>query len=240
MLGNQKNDRILTVHGSPKQAGGILRCARNDDAQAGIMRERGFVSLAVPQASAGQIRSVRRIKHRGTFPVAERSPAQCRDVGHQLIETRIDEIDKLELEYRSLAVGSEATGDTENCRLCQRRIENLLRKIGGKFLRQTEHAPFWIFHVFTENDPPRIFFESRAQGFVYGIADSIFARRQNFIVEFWRRSGDVYLQFVRRRVFRFFRVTVLLPDALLNFIVDLCEFFGAKNTLCDQLIFPAL
>ena len=68
----------------------------------------------MPQASAGQIRSVRRVEYGGTFPVAERSPAQGRDVGHELIETRIDEIDKLELEYRSLAVGSQAAGDTEH------------------------------------------------------------------------------------------------------------------------------
>ena len=240
MFGNQKDDRILAVHGSPKQAGGVLRGARNHDAQAGIMREHGFVGLAVPQASAGQISSVGRVKHGGTFPVAERSPAQRRDVCHELIEARIDEIDKLQLEYRSLAVRSETARHAKNCRFGERRIENLLRKIGGKFLRQTKYAALWVFYVFTENDPPRIFFESRAQGFVYGIADSIFARRQNFVVEFWRRCGDVYLQFVRRRVFRFFRITVLLPDALLNFIVDFGEFFRAKNTLCDQLIFPVI
>src|SRR6202030_4366694 len=105
------------MHRSPEQTGGVFRRAWNDDCQSRIMCERGFVSLTVPQTSAGQISAVRRVDHGRVFPVSERAPTQIRDVRDQLIESRINEIDELQLEDRTVAIGRESTGDSENCRL---------------------------------------------------------------------------------------------------------------------------
>ena len=122
------------MHRGPKQAGGIFRRARDDDTQTRIMRQCGFVGLAVPQTSSGKICSVGRINYQGTFPVTEWTPAQSRDVGHQLIETRIDKINELQFENGSLAVSGQAATDTKDRRLGQGRIENLVGKLGRKFL----------------------------------------------------------------------------------------------------------
>src|SRR5947207_8979875 len=141
------------------------------------MREHGFVGLAMPQASAGQVRSVRRVNHGRTFPVSKRTPAQIRDVGNQLIESRINKIDELQFEDRPPAISGESASDTKNCRFGERRIENLFRKFGGKFLGEPKDAALRIFNVFAENDTPRIFLESETQGLVASIANPIFARR---------------------------------------------------------------
>ena len=80
------------------------------------MRQRCFVRLAVPQASARQIRTIRRINYHRTFPLAERTPAQTADVGHQLVPTGPDEVDELQFENGALAVRTKATRDTKNGR----------------------------------------------------------------------------------------------------------------------------
>src|SRR4029077_2031428 len=98
------------------------------------MREHGFVSLTVPQTSAGQISAVWRVDHGGTFPVSERAPPQIRDVRNQLIESRINEIDELQLEYWPAAISGEAASDAEDGRFSQGRIENLFWKFSRKFL----------------------------------------------------------------------------------------------------------
>src|SRR4029453_6119322 len=112
MLWNQKDHWILRVHRSPKQAGPVLGRVWNDDAKTGIMRQRRLIRLAVPQASAGKIGAIRRINHRGTFPVAERSPAQGRNVGYELVEAWINKINELHLKDRTLTVGSQAASNT--------------------------------------------------------------------------------------------------------------------------------
>src|SRR5260370_40439224 len=112
------------------------------------MRQRSFVRLAMPQASARQIRPIRRINYHRAFPLAERTPAQTADVGHQLVPTRPDEVDELQFENWALAVRTKATCDTKNGRFRQRRIENLIREIGGKFLGQPKDASFRILNVF--------------------------------------------------------------------------------------------
>src|SRR6202035_4843983 len=106
---------------SPKQTSRIFRRAWNDDCQSRIMRERGFVRLTVPQTSAGQISAVWRVDHGRAFPVSERAPPQIRDVRNQLIESRIDEIDELQLEDRPAAVSGEAARDAEDGRFSERR-----------------------------------------------------------------------------------------------------------------------
>ena len=78
------------------------------------MCERRFVRLTVPQAAAGQICTIRRINHGRAFPIAEGSPAQGRDIGDELVESWINEIDKLQLKDRAFAVGGQAAGNTEN------------------------------------------------------------------------------------------------------------------------------
>src|ERR1041385_5185710 len=128
MFGNQENDRIFAVHCCPEQTGGIFRRARNDHTKSWIMRERRFVSLAMPQTSARQIRSVWRVDHRGTFPIAKRSPPQDRDVCDQLIEAGIDEIDELNFEDWTLAIGRNPAGNPEDGRFSQGRIKYLFRK----------------------------------------------------------------------------------------------------------------
>src|SRR5207245_3088155 len=114
MFGNQKDHGILGMHRCPKQSSCVFGRARNDDAQTGIMCERRFVRLAVPQAAAGEICPIRRINHGRTFPIAERSPAEGRDIGDELVESWINEIDKLQLKDWAFAVGGEAAGNTEN------------------------------------------------------------------------------------------------------------------------------
>ena len=98
------------------------------------MGERRFVSLAMPQTATGKIRSVGRVNHRRAFPIAERTPPQDRHVRHQLIETRINEIDELDFEHRAFSVGRQTAGNAQDRRFSQRRIENLFWKIGRQFL----------------------------------------------------------------------------------------------------------
>src|SRR5690242_4806450 len=102
------------------------------------MCERGFVSLTVPQTSAGKISAVGRVNHRRTFPVAECSPSQIRDIGHQLIESRVNKIDELQFEDRPATISGETASHPEDGRFSQGRIENLLRKFGRKLLSQPE------------------------------------------------------------------------------------------------------
>src|SRR5205085_10469292 len=125
------------------------------------MREHRFVGLAVPQTSAGKICAVGSVNYRRTFPIPKRAPAQIRDVGDQLIESRINEIDELQLEHGTPAIGGQTAGDAEDRRFRQRRIENLFWKFGRKFLGETKHTAFRIFDVFAENHTSRIFFESK-------------------------------------------------------------------------------
>src|SRR5947207_9899983 len=130
------------------------------------MGERGFVRLTVPQTSARQIRSVRRINHGRTFPISEGAPPQIRDVRNQLIESRINEIDELQFEDRSTAISGKTARDAEDGRFSQRRVENLFRKLGGKFLRQSKHAAFRIFDVLAENHASRILLQSESHRLV--------------------------------------------------------------------------
>src|SRR5207244_5991152 len=97
----------------------------NHDVQTGIMGERRFVCLAVPQTAAGQIRTIRGINYCRTFPIAKGSPAKSRDVSHKLIEAGINEIDELQLKHRPLSVRGEPTCDTEQRGFGERCIENL-------------------------------------------------------------------------------------------------------------------
>src|SRR6188472_1661990 len=120
MLGDQENHRILCVHRCPEKSCGVGRRTRNHNVETRIMSERRFIRLAVPQTAAGQIRAVWRVNHCGTFPIAKGSPSQCRDVSHKLIEARINEIDELHLEYRSLSVSSQSACNTENRRFSER------------------------------------------------------------------------------------------------------------------------
>src|SRR5438045_5883426 len=140
------------------------------------MGKGGLIGLTVPQTSAGQIRAVRSVNHRRTFPVSERAPSQIRDIRNQLIESRINEIDELQFKDWPAAVSGQAARDAEDCRFSERRIENLFWKLGRKFLRQPKHAAFRIFDVLAENYTPRIFFESKTHRLVHGVAHPIFAR----------------------------------------------------------------
>ena len=65
----REKSRVLCMHRRPEQSGGVGRRAWNHNVQTGIMGERRFVRLAVPQTAAGQIRAIRGINHRRTFPI---------------------------------------------------------------------------------------------------------------------------------------------------------------------------
>ena len=190
------------------------------------MRERRFICLAMPQTAAGQIRTVRRINHCWAFPIAKRSPAQRRDVGHKLIEARIDKINELQLEHRALSISGQSAGHAENCRFGQRWIENLLWEFRWKLLRQPEHAAFWIFDILTEKNSSRIFLEASTQSFVYRVADAVFAGRKDLLLNFRRRLCDVRKKLVRRRVLGFFRIGIFAPDAFLNLLIQLRIIFS--------------
>src|ERR1700736_6956901 len=146
------------------------------------MRECRFIGLAVPQTSSGKIGAVGRVNHRRTFPIPKRSPAQRRNICDELIESWIDEIDELQLEHWTPAISSETAGDAEDCRFSQRRIENLFWKFSRKFLGEPKHSAFGVFDVFAENHPARIFLQTKAQRLIHCVANSIFSRRQNFVV----------------------------------------------------------
>ena len=98
------SSQCIAVHNRPAASSGV---AGNDDRKPRVMRERCFVRLAMPQTSARQIRAIRRINHHRTFPLAERTPAQTADVGHQLVPTGPDEVDELQFENGTLAVRSQ-------------------------------------------------------------------------------------------------------------------------------------
>src|SRR5437762_2788200 len=172
------------------------------------MRECGLIRLAVPQTSAGHVSAIRRINDGWTFPVAERSPAQIGDISNELIESWINKIDELQLEHRAFPVRAKTTRNTENGRFREGRIEDLLGKLGRKLLRKTKHTALGIFNIFAEENPSRIFLESGTQGFIYGIADPIFPRGQDFLLDLWRRFGDVREKLVGRWVLGFFCFTV--------------------------------
>ena len=95
MFRNEENHRVFTVHCSPEQSRGVRRRAGNHNVETRIMREHRLIRLAVPQTSARQIRAVRSINHRRTFPVAEGSPPQVGDIRDQLVKSGINEIDEL-------------------------------------------------------------------------------------------------------------------------------------------------
>src|SRR6185369_2482135 len=156
-----------------------------------VMRQCRFVRLAVPQTSAWQICTVRRINYHRAFPLAERTPAQTAYVGHQLVPTGPDEVDELQFENGTLAVRTKAAGDTKNRRFRQRRVENLIREFSGKFLRQPKDTPFRILNVFAEDDASFVALEPEPQRFVNGIANPIFSRRQNFVVQLRKFSCDL-------------------------------------------------
>ena len=141
------------------------------------MREHRFVGLAVQQTPPGQISSVGRVYHRQAFPISKRAPAQVRDVGHELVHSRINEINELQLEDRPLAVRGQAARNTEDGRLSQRRIENLFRKLSRELLRQPENAAFGVFDIFAEYDSPGIILQTETQGLVDRVADPVFAGR---------------------------------------------------------------
>ena len=116
----------------------------------------------------------------------------------------------------------------------------MLREIGRELLGKTKHTAFWIFNVFAENDAPRVFFETGVQCFIDCVPDPIFPGRQDFLVDLRGGLGDIGEKLVGRHVIGFLRFAVLAANALLNFIVELCEFLGRDHTLRNQLIFPAL
>src|SRR5439155_10377976 len=124
-----------------------------------------------------------RVNDRRTFPVSERAPSQIRDIRNQLIESRINEIDELQLKDGSAAVSGQAARDAEDGRFSERRIENLFRKLGGEFLRQSKHAAFRVFDILAENHPSGVFFQSETQRFVHRVANRIFSGWQNFLVD---------------------------------------------------------
>ena len=98
-----------------------------------------------------------------------------------MVPGRADEIDELQLEDWTFSVGTQAASDTENGRFSEWRIEDLLRKFGGKFLREPEHAAFRIFNVFAENDATLVAFETKSQRFIDRIADAVLARWQDLV-----------------------------------------------------------
>ena len=114
MFRNEENHRVFAVHCSPEQSRGVRRRAGNHNVETRIMREHRLIRLAVPQTSARQIRAVRSINHRRTFPVAEGSPPQVGDISNELIETRINKIDELQFEDWPFPVRSQSARDTEN------------------------------------------------------------------------------------------------------------------------------
>src|SRR5947207_3958463 len=144
----------------------------------------------------------------------------------------------MRLEDRPPAISGESASDTKNCGFGERRIENLFRKFGGKFLGEPKDAAFRIFNVFAENDTPRIFLESETQSLVYSIANPIFARWQNLLVDLRERATDVCLELVRRRVLRFFRFGLFATDALFDFVVILHELFVRARAFGDQFFLP--
>src|SRR5207253_7895929 len=155
------------------------------------MRQRCFVRLAMPQTSAGQICTIRRINHHRALPLAERTPPQTADVGHQLVPTGPDEVDELQFGNGTLAVGTKAARDTKNRRFRQRRIEDLVWELSGKFLGQPKDASFRILNVFPEDDASFVALEPEPQRFVDGIANPILSRRQNFVVQLRKLSRDL-------------------------------------------------
>ena len=72
-------------------------------------------------------------------------------------QRRVNEIDELQLEHRTLPVRRKPAGNAKNGRFRERRIEDLLRKFGRELLRQAKDAAFRIFNVFAKDDAARIF-----------------------------------------------------------------------------------
>src|SRR3981081_1513611 len=143
------------------------------------MRKRRLVSLAVPQTSAWQISAVRRIDHGRASPVPRRAPTQGRDIGHELVKSRINEIDELQLKHWAPAIQSQTAGNAKNGRFRQRRIKNLGRKFAREFLGQAKDAALGIFDIFAKDHAPLILFQAPPQRLVYGIADPVLSRWQN-------------------------------------------------------------
>jgi hypothetical protein len=151
----------------------------------------------VPQTSAGQIRAIGRVDHNRTGPRAEGAPAQGGKISHELIPRWPDKVDKLQLEHWALAVGSEPAGHTHDGGFGERRVVNLLREFGRKFLRKTKNAALRIFHVFAEDDPIWIPLESEPKRFVDGVSDAVFAGREDLVVQLRQLSRDLDFQLVR-------------------------------------------
>ena len=106
-------------------------------------------------------------------------------------------------------------------------------------MRKAKHAAFWIFDVFAEDDASRIFFETSAQCFVYGVTDAVFPWRQDLFINPLRRFRDIREKLIRRRILGLLCIAVLPADTFLYFRIDLYKFLGGDYTFLDQLIFPA-
>ena len=151
------------MHRGPEQSGGVLRLARDGDVDPGIMGEGSFVRLAVPETAAGQVGAIGRVDHERAGPGAKGAPAQVAEIRHELVPGRADEVDELQFEDRPLAVGGQAAGDAQDGRFRERRIENLLREFGRKFLGETKDAALRIFDVLAENDAAASLSSGRAR-----------------------------------------------------------------------------
>ena len=81
---------------------------------------------------------------------------------------------------------------------------------------------------------PRVFRQAGAQCLVHDIADSVFARRQHFVVELRQLARDLQVQFVGRRILVAFRLDEFLPDALFDFLVELRVILRRDHSFGDQ------
>ena len=156
-----------------------------------------------------------------------------------MVPGRPDEVDELQLEYGSLPVRGKATSDPKNCRFGKRRIVDLLRKFGRKLLRQAKDAALRVFDIFAEDDAITVFLQAKTQCLVDGVANTVFAGRQNLVVQLGQIGRDLDLELVGRRIFRSLSFGELASDALFNLPIQFCVFVRREHAVRNQPFGPA-
>ena len=104
---------------------------------------------------------------------------------------------------------------------------------------EAKDAALRIFDIFAEDDAIGISLESEAQRFVHGVADAVFARGQNLVVQLRQVAGDLEFQLVRSGIVRALSLREFVADPLFDFLVELRVLVGADGAVRDQALTPA-
>src|SRR5439155_25098396 len=93
----EEEDGVLALERRPEQTGGIACTRRHDDEEPGDVREDVLAGLRVPDGAALEIAADRDAQHHRDGPHTVRPPARRRGLGLDLLHSRPDVVEELDL-----------------------------------------------------------------------------------------------------------------------------------------------